>query len=284
VRFEAGPAGVVFAAVHTPRADAVVYLHGAHVTHYQPAGDRPVLFTSASSRFQAGQPIRGGVPIVFPWFGLCRDDTSAPMHGFARITEWRLTSVGQETDGSVVLTLGIDAATATHPAWPDAYAATYTVRVGPRLEMTLEIVNRSDRPVVYEEALHTYLAVNDIDAVLLRGLAGTTYIDKTDGMRRKTQESETLRIAAEIDRVYLGTHADCIVEDSAAGRRLVVEKQGSEVTVVWNPWVAKAKAMADFGDDEWRRMLCIETANAADHAVRLAPGERHLLHTAIRSA
>jgi len=125
--------------------------------------------------------------------------------------------------------------------------------------------------------------VNDIDAVLVRGLVGTTYIDKTDGMRRKTQESEALRITAETNRVYLGTRAGCVVEDPAPGRRLVVEKQGSEVTVVWNPWVAMAKTMADLGDDEWRGMLCIETANAADHAVHLGPGERHVLRAVLRS-
>ena len=283
VRFEAGPDGLVRVVVRTPQAEAVVYLLGAHVTHYQLAGDRPVLFTSASSRFQAGQPIRGGVPIVFPWFGTCRDDASAPMHGFARVAAWRLASARQETDGSVVLTLDIDAAMAAHPVWPHAYAATYTVRVGPVLELTLEIVNLSDRPVTYEEALHTYLAVSDIDAVLVRGLAGTTYIDKTDGMRRKVQESETLQLTAETDRVYLGTRADCVVEDPASGRRLVVEKQGSDVTVVWNPWVAMAKSMVDFGDDEWRGMLCIETANAADHAVHLGPGERHVLRAVLRS-
>jgi len=283
VRFESGPDGLVRVRVRTPQADAVVYLHGAHVTHYQPAGDRPVLFTSASSRFQAGQPIRGGVPIVFPWFGPCRDDASAPMHGFARVVEWQLAAAQQQTDGSVVLTLGANAAMATHPAWPNAYAATYTVRVGSTLELALEIVNQSDRPVTYEEALHTYLAVSDIETILVRGLAGTTYIDKTDGMRRKTQESEALRIAAETNRVYLGTRAGCVVEDPAPGRRLVVEKQGSEVTVVWNPWVAMAKTMADLGDDEWRGMLCIETANAADHAVTLESGERHLLRTLLRS-
>jgi glucose-6-phosphate 1-epimerase len=52
--------------------------------------------------------------------------------------------------------------------------------------------------------------------------------------------------------------------------------------VVWNPWIAKAKAMADFGDDEWPRMLCIETANAAQCAVRLAPRSTHRMMARIR--
>jgi glucose-6-phosphate 1-epimerase len=283
LEFGGGQGGLVRAGVRTPQAEATVYLHGAHVTHYQPAGDAPMLFASASSRFQAGHPIRGGVPIVFPWFGPCRDDASAPMHGFARIAEWCLTAAQQEAEGSVVLTLGVDDTLATHAVWPHAYAASYTIRIGKALDLTLDIANRSDRPVVYEEALHTYLAVRDIGAVAIRGLAGLAYIDKTDAMRRKVQESDPLRIAGETDRVYLGARDTCIVEDAAAGRRLIVKQRGAEATVVWNPWIAKAKAMPDFGDDEWRRMLCIETANAADHAVRLPAGARHILQATLRS-
>jgi glucose-6-phosphate 1-epimerase len=283
VRFESGPDRLVRAVIHAPQADATVYVHGAHVTHYQPRGGQPVLFLSTHGRFQEGQPIRGGVPIVFPWFGPCRADSTAPAHGFVRIVEWRLMAVRQEPDGAVALTLGLDAGMATHPAWSHGYSMTYVVRVGSMLELTLEIRNPSDRPMAYEEALHTYLAVQDIHQVTVRGLEGTTYIDKTDEMRRKTQEAEPLRITTETDRVYLGTRATCLVDDPAAGRRLVVEKQGSDVTVIWSPWIAKAKALADFGDDEWRRMVCVETANATDHAVRLGPGKQHLLCAVIRS-
>jgi glucose-6-phosphate 1-epimerase len=27
---------------------------------------------------------------------------------------------------------------------------------------------------------------------------------------------------------------------------------------VWNPWSTKAKSMADFGDDEYKQMVCVE--------------------------
>ena len=283
VRFEADPNGLIRALVETPHAEAIAYLHGAHLTHYQPRGDRPVLFTSTQSRFQGGQPIRGGVPIVFPWFGPHGVDSSAPMHGFARVAEWRLEAAGREPDGSVVLSFGLESARATHPAWPHAYAARYSVRIGQRLELTLEVWNPSDQTVACEEALHTYLAVEDVRAVEVRGLAGTTYLDKTDGMKRKTQESEPLRIAGETDRVYLGTRATCVLEDPAAGRRLFVEKWGSDATVVWNPWVAKARAMPDFGDEEWPRMLCIETAIVGVYAIQLPPGARHVVGARIWS-
>ena len=281
VRFEADANGLIHALVETPHAEAIAYLHGAHLTHYQARGGRPVLFTSTQSRFQGGQPIRGGVPIVFPWFGPHGADSSAPMHGFARVVEWRLGAVRREPDGSVVLCFDLDSARATHPAWPHAYAARYSVRIGPRLELSLEVTNPSDRIVTYEEALHTYFAVEDVRAVEIRGLAGAAYLDKTDGMKRKTQESEPLRIIGETVRIYLGTRATCVLDDPTAGRRLFVEKWGSDTTVVWNPWVAQARTMPDFGDEEWPRMLCIETANVGEYAIHLPPGARHLLGVGI---
>ena len=284
LRFEAGPNALIRAIVATPQAEAEIYLHGAHVTQYRPRGGRPVLFMSAHSRFEPGTPIRGGVPIVFPWFGPRAGDPSAPMHGFARSVEWRMESATQASDGSVTIVLGLDAANATHPAWPHAYILQYRIGVGSTLELALEVRNATPRTIIFEEAFHTYLAVSDVRQVSIVGLAGTQYLDKTDGMRRKSQGAEPIRITGETDRVYLNTKATCVVDDPGGGCRLLVEKGGSDVTVVWNPWIAKAHAMPDFGDDEWPQMLCLETGNAADHAISLAPGHRHEMRAVIRSS
>jgi len=62
-----------------------------------------------------------------------------------------------------------------------------------------------------------------------------------------------------------------------------VEKTGSNATVVWNPWIAKAKAMPDFGDDEWPSMLCIETCNVRENAVTIAPGQSHTMGAIIQA-
>jgi len=284
LRFEAGPHGLLRAKVITPQAQAELYLHGAHVTHYQPRGERPVLFLSAHSWFDAVKPIRGGVPIVFPWFGRLAGDASAPAHGFARLAEWRMESTAQAADGSVTLALRLGEADATHAAWPHEYELRYRISVGSTLEIALDVKNHGTRTISFEEALHTYLAVSDVRQVLISGLAGTQYLDKTDGARRRTQGTEPIRITNETDRVHLNTKTTCIVDDPAGDRRLVVEKSGSDVTVVWNPWIAKAHAMPDFGDTEWPRMLCIETGNAADHAVTLPPGRVHTMRATIRSA
>jgi D-hexose-6-phosphate mutarotase len=134
-----------------------------------------------------------------------------------------------------------------------------------------------------EEALHTYLAVNDVRRVGIEGLAGVTYSDRVGTPRAETEGTGPIRITAETDRIYLNTQSTCVVEDPGWGRRLIVEKSNSNTTVVWNPWIAKAKALTDFGDEEWPSMLCIEACNVHEFGVTLAPGESHTMGAVIRA-
>src|SRR5262249_35358551 len=108
------------------------------------------------------------------------------------------------------------------------------------------------------------------------------YIDKMDGMKRKVHGDAGLRPGGPIDRVFVDTRVACTVEDPVLGRRIVVEKSSSATTVIWNPWSEKARAMPDLGQDAWQSMLCVETANAADDAVHLTPGERHRMTAVVR--
>jgi glucose-6-phosphate 1-epimerase len=279
--FEAGQNGLLRLRLTPPAAEAHVYLHGGHVTHWQPRGAEPVLFLSARSRFDPRSAIRGGVPIIFPWFGAKADDPKAPQHGFARTAPWRVEALTREGD-AVGVVLRCEPDEAARAAWPHRHTLRHRIRVGATLEMTLEVENGSSEPLGFEEALHTYLAVRDVRETSVTGLAGTTYIDKVAGMTRTTEGQAPVRLGDETDRVYLDTRATCIVDDPGGRRRLVVDKDGSASTVVWNPWVAKAKALSDFGDDEWIRMICIETANAADDRIRLAPGQRHAMRAVLR--
>lgn len=281
-RFEAGAGGLARLRVTTEAAEAEVYLHGGHVTHFQPRGTPPVLFLSARSKFGAGAAIRGGVPVIFPWFGARAGDPAAPAHGFARAAAWSVESVERAADGCVTAVLRLEPGDAMWAAWPHAVVLRHRVHVGAALDMTLEVENRSGAPLVFEEALHTYLAVADVRQITVTGLAGIRYVDKTAAMALKVQGAEPLRLTGETDSVYLATRAACVVDDPRGGRRLVVEKDGSATTVVWNPWVAKARAMSDLGDEEWPSFVCVETANAADDRVTLAPGGRHAMRATLR--
>jgi D-hexose-6-phosphate mutarotase len=199
------------------------------------------------------------------------------MHGFARARGWRLLATDSLPDGRVALALGLDDDGATRALWPHPFQARYRVTLGETLELALEVRNTGAGPFTFEAALHTYLAVGDVGAVGVLGLEDTVYIDKVDGVTRKRHGTGPLRLTGETDRVFLGTRARCVVDDPALRRRLVVDKSGSATTVVWNPWADKAAGIADLEPDDWRRMLCVETANAADDAVTLAPGAGHLM-------
>jgi glucose-6-phosphate 1-epimerase len=123
--------------------------------------------------------------------------------------------------------------------------------------------------------------VGDVRQVSVAGLEGAAYMDKVDGAKRKTQTGALITIAGETDRLYLDTEAAVTLMDPSLGRRIRVEKTGSRSSVVWNPWVAKSRAMSDFGDDEWPGMICLETANAADNAVTVPPHASHTMTATI---
>ena len=278
-----GEGGLPRARVTGPRADAEVYLQGAHVTRWQPRGAKPVLFVASRAVYAPGKAIRGGVPLIFPWFGPHATDKSKPMHGFARARPWRVTATDSSPDGTVTLELGLDDDDATRALWPHPFRARYRVTVGDTLTMALDVVNTGRAPFTFEAALHTYLTVADVRTAGVRGLEQTLFIDKVDGMTRKRLGGEPLVLTGETDRVFLATRASCVVEDPGLRRRLRVDKTGSASTVVWNPWAVKCAEMADMGPDDWRSMICVETANAADDAVTVAPGARHVMTATIRA-
>lgn len=282
VRITEGRGGLPRVQVASRLATAGIHLNGAHVTHFQPAGQKPVLFMSGSSWFEPGKPIRGGVPICFPWFGPRQDGGPGSPHGFARLAAWTLLDAREDADGTVELLFDLPTRTAGQGLWTGDAEVRFRVSIGTALRMTLEVRNTSSETIRFEEALHTYLAVSDVRSVSITGLAGAACLDRIGPEPTRLEGSEPIRIVAETDRIYTGTRATCVVDDPGWTRKLVVEKSGSEDTVVWNPWIAKAKAMPDFGDNEWPGMLCIETCNVRDHAVTLAPGASHAMTATIR--
>jgi D-hexose-6-phosphate mutarotase len=255
---------------------AQIYLHGAHLAAWQPSHALgPVLWMSAHSFFRPDKPIRGGVPICFPWFGPHRGDRTVPAHGFGRLTPWTLCDAGETPDGTVNLTLQLEDDNASS-VWPHYFHADLRLSIGRTLTLAFFVDNPDSIAFSFEEALHTYFSVSNIDEVSVSGLENTEYFDKVAGSRQR-QGPDPIRFSGETDRVYLDTQAPCTIHDPGMNRRITIAKHGSASTVVWNPWVQKARAMADFGDDEWPGMLCIETANVGDAAVTLRPGDSHTM-------
>jgi glucose-6-phosphate 1-epimerase len=279
-RVVAGTGGLAKAAIATRGTAGEMYLHGAHVTSWQPRGAQEALFVSAESLWEDGRAIRGGVPICFPWFGNKADDPHAPAHGFVRTTAWQLESIVQAGD-AVTVSMFTESNDNTKEWWPADFHLLHRATFGAELKLELVVKNTGTTSLRFEEALHAYFRVGHIEKVRLQGLNAISYLDKTDSNRKKTQQGPIV-IASETDRVYLNTKAAIGLEDQSLRRRLVVAKENSFTTVVWNPWVEKAKALSDFGDAEWMQMVCIETSNVSDFAVELAPREKHKMQAIVR--
>jgi glucose-6-phosphate 1-epimerase len=273
--------GLIKAAISLSGVAGELYLQGAQVTAWQPPGERPVLFTSPNAAFAPGKAIRGGIPIVFPWFGPNRHSPTAPQHGFARTATWHLDGVETAGNDSLTLSLSLGDGAVGSPFWLDPFRAVYSVTFARTLSLRLAVQNRATHPITFEEALHSYFAVSDVTSVAISGLAGTSYIDKTEASQRKPQTQALITIEAETDHVYLDTPARCVIEDRGWHRNVVVEKVGAASTVVWNPWAEKGAAMADLGDPAWRGMVCVEAGNVADDEVRLTAGGERQMSTVI---
>ncbi len=257
-----------------------IYLHGAHVTHWQPSGHAPVLWVSRQSAFAGDKPIRGGVPLCFPWFGAKADDASAPMHGLARTAEWQLREAHERNDATQLVFVPREAV-GTKAGWPQHAAVEFIVTAGSHLEMEFRVVNQGQSPLRYEIALHTYFTVSDVRHIEISGTEGLKYFDKV-AQEERQQEDAPLRFTGETDRMYNGTQSTCVLRDAGLKREIRVEKSGSNSTVIWNPWIDKARKMPDFGDEEWTGMVCIETANVGSDAITLQPGQSHATRAIIQ--
>jgi glucose-6-phosphate 1-epimerase len=275
VRFEGGSGGLTRAKVTSDAAAAEIYLQGAHVATWQPlSAERPVLFLSPKSYFAPGEAIRGGVPLVFPWFAERQGGLPGGSHGFARTLSWEVVAAEEREEG-VALSFKLLPNQTTRDLGFDHFVLVYEVVVGATLSLSLEVENVGENPLSFEEALHAYYSVSDVQRIEVNGVGDTDYLDRAHHAVRKHQPPGATRFAEETDQLHLNTQAAVTISDPAWRRRIVIEKHGSNSTVVWNPWVEKASALADLGADGWPHFVCVEPANAAENAVTLAPGGVH---------
>lgn len=278
--FDQTPGGLIYASATTPHATATVYLQGAHLTAWQPTGQQPVIYLSHKSDFAPGKPIRGGVPLAFPWFATRHDGKTGPSHGFARIQNWTLAFAALAGE-DLHLTFTLAPTEISRNLGYDNFHLAYQLIIGSTLTMQLTVANEAATPLLFEEAMHTYYSVADVRQATVTGLEPTPFNDKTDNMQLKPAAYAPITFTAETDRLYANTSATCIIHDAAADRRIIVSKKNSETTVVWNPW----KEMPDLGPGEWQKMLCVETVNAASNAITLMPGDAHIMraHVSVES-
>ncbi|MFE8070074.1 D-hexose-6-phosphate mutarotase [Marinobacteraceae bacterium S3BR75-40.1] len=269
-----------------PRFTATVLMQGAQLIEFKPRGEANWLWLSPAEPFVSGRAVRGGIPLCWPWFGDPERNPEAvraavhtsAAHGLARLATWQLESY-RETVHGVSLSL-------VPQRWPETdepLLAALQPRLRLRmdrhcLQLELETHNRSQAPVTYTEALHTYLPTESVRESRVQGLHDRPYIDTLRQWQRCHQHGAVV-FRGETDRIY---HTTAPLELVTPRTHVRLESSGSGSTVVWNPGPAKAQRLSHFKPADWQRMLCLETANAADDCVTLEPGKNHCLGMTLR--
>ena len=245
-------------------ACAIATLQGAQLVSWTPPGGGEHLYVSERSPFEAGRPIRGGIPVVFPQFA---DRGPLAQHGFARTQEWTFTGASESEEGTHV-SFALESSARTEAIWRHAFRlALFATLGGPRLEVRLRVANTGRDAFAFTAALHTYLRVSEAAAVRLAGLRGVRYANRGESTVN-VEDRAAVTAHEPIDRVYLATPSATRLED--AGRILRIEQRGFTDTVVWNPGRDRTARMADMPPEGFRRMLCVEAA-AIEPPVHLEP-------------
>ncbi|UNG18492.1 D-hexose-6-phosphate mutarotase [Stutzerimonas zhaodongensis] len=269
-------------------AEVIVAEQGAQVLSYRQGEAAPIIWLSEEAAFQAGQAVRGGVPVCWPWFGdLARNPQSvqdtyqgsqpAPAHGLVRNIDW-LMARSDSNDESVTL---VFACNRELPGWPHAVELSLKICLDSKgLHLSLTSHNRGDTTIALSQALHGYFAISDIHQVTVEGLDGRPYIETLDDWQQRQQQGD-LVFGGETDRIYLDLPSRLSLRDPDLKRQILLETRGSRSAILWNPWIAKAQRLSQFADDAWQRMLCIETANVMDDVIQLEPSASHTLSVSI---
>lgn len=262
--------GFTLVEINNRHAHACICTYSGQVLSYRPKSENEdVLFVSDKAYYEEGKAIKGGVPVCWPWFGADPEELGRAAHGFVRNRQWELTGTEHLDDGSTRVVLEISDSEDTRNLWPHAFNLRIVVTVGPSLRIELITRNTGDTPVTITQALHTYFRVGDISRVRVQGLDGVRYLDKVDHFAEKTQDG-AVGFSGEVDRVYNDAGSSLSIEDAALGRRIRIESEGSRTAVVWNPWADIARSMADLDDEDYKRFVCVETANAGNQKIGIA--------------
>jgi D-hexose-6-phosphate mutarotase len=277
LKFSATPTGLIVAEIENPLASAKLCLQGAQLLSWRPRSSSiPVVWLSEAAQLLPGKSPHSGAPVCWPWFGAHASDSSFPAHGFARNLPWEVTSTSTEPNGATRIALTLPTAAFPKAQWPHATPVELVIVIGDTLQMSLTTTNLGETPVSISEAFHTYFQVGDISQTQVSGLDATTYADKVLDFARNIQQG-VITFDGEVDRVYLNTPATCTIVDPVLRRRIHITKSGSLSTVVWTPGQIKGDKLGDLGQDGWRRMVCVESANTMENSVSIPPQGTHTL-------
>ncbi len=273
IRFVIGAGGFVMIEVTNDHATALISTYSGHVLSYQPNNSaEPLLFVSEQASYEQGKAIRGGVPVCWPWFS----DDGVPAHGFVRDQQWNVAATQQQLDGSTKIILNIGHNQHSQEMWQYKFNLQLEITVGETLSMVLTTSNLDEQDFTISQALHTYLAVGDVNEIEIIGLDGTHYLDKTTGFGKGQQKGD-ISIDGEFDRIYGSLQQNVLLRDPVFNRQIRIWSPKSTTAVIWNPGQAKTVEMTDLANNDYKKFICIEAANTACDKVVVKAGLSHCL-------
>ena len=275
VSIEQTDTGLEYINVASEFCSAKIFLQGAQLTEFTPAGKKPLIWVSSEEDYQEGKSVRGGMPICWPWFGV-NSNPDWPIHGVARTSLWRADEV-TEQDEQIKVSLTLPMAQVDESYWPHKSKLKVEFVLTTKLEVRLTTTNLSNQTITFTQALHTYFPTPAIAETQVDGLQGSKYIEFGEG---PFDQNELVGFARETDMVY--TQAADTQRIITPDGIIEVGRENSSSCVLWNPWIEKSKRLSNFADDEYHTMLCLEAANVMDDSAVVAPGESHTLTTTIR--
>jgi len=273
VHFETGEGGLIKAVLTNPstHSSLEVYLYGAHITSWvNKHGEQ--LFMSKKSVFGQGKAIRGGIPIIFPQFGPGKIQN----HGFARNTAWEVEGAHVTNAEPVIVSidLKLKESANTLNIWAHPFEATLSIHLSTRLAIDFRVKNTGTDTFDFQSALHTYFTVSDIKNAEVVGLKDVNYINKVKGGVTETETRTAVVVGEEVDRAYLNVKQDpLLLVDKEKDHSRKLYREGFPDVVVWNPWVEKARGLADLGEENYPNFICVEVGLIGTPTV-LAPGEQ----------
>ena len=271
LEFIAGQGGLPMIQVNSSKAKALISIHAGQVLSFKPSNEpEDILFLSKKAYYQSGKAIKGGAPVCWPWFGPDPEGKGRPGHGFVRNRPWTVVATGVTGNGDIKVTLGLVDTPETRAIWPHYFILTQEILVSDSLNLSLITRNTGNEKFSITQAFHTYFRIGDIAQARVSGLEGCSYVDKVDNSTQK-QQVGPVTISSEVDRIYLDVGNTLTIDDSALNRSIQIISQGNKTAVVWNPWEKISIEMADLEDADYQRLLCVETTNAADDVVEVAP-------------
>ncbi|WP_018296089.1 hypothetical protein [Corynebacterium lubricantis] len=231
---------------------------GAHITSApHPTGN--LLFVSSKAILDGSAPIRGGIPIVAPWFATFLGDEQ---HGWARTSTW-------EVDGQ--------RATLTR----DHLALDFEVEeVDDGYRFALSVTNEGDTNREIQLAFHPYFEVSAVADVEVTGIERTKIWDRV--RHDKFNQQGPFTFSGLTDQISMEPRE---VTFTDAKRQITITPEGTDCTILWNPGADAGARIDDLGEGEWDQFVCVEPALLGKNheGVELRSGETRTIAMTVKA-